>query len=128
MKRIIRLTESELVELINENIFSRLFGGKKDEDEKELSQEEVEKSLISLAKFEIELYQNYRGRKKYKKLIDDRSSDDTIYVDLNSFEKGDYFYKHIGPAKKYLEDNGGMVELGKYIFNLDGDTLIIETD
>jgi len=134
MKKIVRLTESELIRVINrvvvennkvnENIFSKFFG--KEKEDEEFTKEDIERSLLSLANFEMDIYQNYRHRKKYKKLIDDRSTENTIYVDLGKIERGDHFYKYKNDMKAYLDDNGGSVDLKKHTFNIDGNTIIIE--
>lgn len=124
MKKV-RLTESELIEVIKENVFSRMFGGKK---EKEIDQEEIERELVSMAKFEFNIFKNYGDseRPKYKKMFDERNNENTIYVNIDKhFMKGDDFYDYIQPAKEYLKDNEGTVELGKYTFSLKGNTIKI---
>jgi hypothetical protein len=129
MKKIVRLTERDLSRIVrrvmNENLFSRFFGKKEDE---EMDQEEIEQALVSMAKFEFNIFRNYgdSDRPKYKKMFDERSDENTIYVDLDRhFMRGDDFYEYIKPVKKYLEDNDNQVNLDKYNFELDGDEIKI---
>lgn len=124
MKKV-RLTESELIEVIKENVFSRMFSGKK---EKEIDQEEIERELLSMAKFEFNIFKNYGDseKPKYKKMFDERNDENTVYVNLDKhFMKGDDFYDYIQPAKEYLKDNKGTLELGKYTFSIKGNTIKI---
>ena len=130
MKKIVKPTNRDLDRItkrvLNENIFSKIFGNKKDDDE--IDKEEIEKELVSMAKFEFNIFKNYGDseRPKYKKMFDDRNDKNTIYVDLDKhFMKGDDFYKFIEPAKKYLKDNDGEVTLSKYNFELDGNEIKI---
>lgn len=130
MKKIVKPTNRDLDRItkrvLNENIFSKIFGNKKDDDE--IDKEEIEKELVSMAKFEFNIFRNYgdSNRPKYKKMFDERNNENTIYVDLDKhFMKGDDFYKFIEPAKKYLKDNDGEVSLGKYNFELDGNEIKI---
>lgn len=124
MKKV-RLTESELIEVIKENVFSRMFSGKK---EKEIDQEEIERELLSMAKFEFNIFKNYGDseKPKYKKMFDERNDKNTVYVNLDKhFMKGDDFYDYIQPAKEYLKDKKGTLELGKYTFSIKGNTIKI---
>lgn len=110
-------------DLMKENWFSRMF--KRDKETEEISPEMIENALNDLAKFEFDIAQNYKGRKKYARLFDERSTDDVIYVDLNKLERGDIFYDYIDSATNYIEENGGSVQVGNYNFTLEGNDIII---
>ena len=113
--------ESANKRILNENFFSKLFGL---EDE-ELTQEEVENVLVAQANLDFDIYQNYRHRKRFKRLVHPMSSENEIHLDLEDVYKGDTFFEYVEPVRNYLENNGGKVQLDKYNFTLDGDTIII---
>jgi|694.fasta_scaffold99688_5 hypothetical protein len=132
MKKIIKLTESDLTRIIkrvikeneiDENMFSKMFG--RNREEEEMTPEMIENALNDLAKFEFDISQNYKGRRRYAHLFDERSTDDVIYVDLNKLERGDIFYDYIDSATNYIEENGGSVQVGNYNFTLEGNDIII---
>jgi hypothetical protein len=113
--------------LSEKNILSKIFGGKKEDDEN-LSQEDIESQMKSMAGFEFGIFRDYKDdkREKYKKLIHPESSEDEIHVNLDNFEKGDTFYKFIGPVKEYLKGKDNEVKLGKYTFELKGNKIVIK--
>jgi transcriptional regulator of heat shock response len=118
MKKIVRLTERDLSRIVRRVI----------SETKEMSKEDIERELVSMAKFEFNIFKNYgdSDRPKYKKMFDERNDKNTIYVNLNKhFMKGDDFYKFIELAKKYLKDNDNKASLGKYNFKLDGNEIKI---
>ena len=118
MKKIVRLTERDLSRIVRRVI----------SETKEMSKEDIERELTSMAKFEFNIFKNYgdSDRPKYKKMFDERNDENTIYVNLNKhFMKGDDFYKFIEPVKKYLKDNDNKASLGKYNFKLDGNEIKI---
>jgi len=112
--------------LLEKNILSKLFGGKK--EKKKMSQEDIEKQLGYFADFEFDLYDNYKDskRQKYKKLINPESTENEMHVDLSNFDKGDTFYEYIEPVKEYLKKNDNEVELEKYKFKLHGNKIVIK--
>ena len=110
-------------DLMNENMFSKMF--RRNREEVEMTPEMIENALNDLAKFEFDIAQNYKGRKRYARLFDKRSTDDVIYVDLNKLERGDIFYDYIDSATNYIEENGGSVQVGNYNFTLEGNDIII---
>lgn len=133
MKKIVRLTESDLISVVkkiikesemDENMFSRFFGKK---ENKEITQEELEIEMKAMAASEFSFHRDYKDskRKKFRNLVHPESTENMVKVDLNNFYKGDTFYDYVNPMKSYLEENGGEVSLGKYRFKLDGDELII---
>jgi len=97
----------------------------------QLTKQEIESILVGQADFEFYTYKNYKGKRlglvnmfrKFKS--DPRNTENTIYLELNDFQKGDTFFKYIEPVKNYLQSAGGRVQLDKYNFVLDGNTIII---
>jgi|688.fasta_scaffold453096_2 hypothetical protein len=111
--------------LSEKNMLSKIFGKKED---KELSDDDIESQIKSMAASEFGFYRDYKDdkRKKFKDLVHPDSSENEIHVDLSNFDKGDTFYKFIEPVKEYLKKNDNEIELGKYKFKLHGNKIVIK--
>jgi hypothetical protein len=97
----------------------------------QLTKQQIESVLIDHANFEFDIYQkygnpkNFFSRRRNKQLIHPSSTENEIYLDLNDVRQSDTFFEYIEPVKNYLQSAGGRVQLDKYNFVLNGNTIII---